>query len=379
MTWIKKWFSKKNNTTTYHKTYENDDIIRLFDDLEAAYVKKTRMRRYYENLAEKENTLEQYSKLEKDELDKLVNWVNEYKNIDEKRKLLQGRLIKNNRALYKLTEYEEVLPSLIDELKGVEKKVKESERDIFYLQEENEDLKEEREYLIKGYKFLKGFSIAFIVIIALLTLASFAFMQTLRETIWIYLSGFSCALILFLVGIMYTKDKIEKELRDNGILQQKAVKYINKSKIRYFHNIRYLQFQFDKLEVDSVAKLEMYYNRYIKNKHNEVAYSKYNKQLMTIENQINNIFASKEIVIDVLENIEEWLRSPKQASKIKDLLEEKDKIKEQITMLEAYEEELIKEIMLLGEEVQYQGIISKKMQDYGELTKSYLDKEAEYA
>ncbi|MEG0013002.1 MAG: hypothetical protein RSG75_00240 [Cellulosilyticaceae bacterium] len=27
----------------------------------------------------------------------------------------------------------------------------------------------------------------------------------------------------------------------------------------------------------------------------------------------------------------------------------------------------------------YQGIISEKMQDYGELIKSYLDKEAEYA
>ncbi|MEG1828533.1 MAG: hypothetical protein RR309_03845 [Cellulosilyticaceae bacterium] len=178
---------------------------------------------------------------------------------------------------------------------------------------------------------------------------------------------------------MYTKDKIEKELRDNGILQQKAVKYINKSKIRYFHNIRYLQFHFDKLEVDSVAKLEMYYNRYIKNKHNEVSYSKYNKQLMTIENQINNIFTSKEIVIDVLEDIETWLRSPKQASKIKDLIEEKDKVKEQITMLEGYEEELIKEIMLLGEDGKYQGIIGEKMQDYGELIKSYLDKEAEYA
>ncbi|MEG0325020.1 MAG: hypothetical protein RR618_00675 [Cellulosilyticaceae bacterium] len=44
-----------------------------------------------------------------------------------------------------------------------------------------------------------------------------------------------------------------------------------------------------------------------------------------------------------------------------------------------YEEELIKEIMLLGEDGKYQGIISEKMQDYGELIKSYLDKEAEYA
>lgn len=375
MTWIKNWLSKRGKKIKYHKAYEGNDINRLFEDLEASYIKKKRLKKYYESLSQKEQVLEQYVKLEKDEVEKLTKWVNEYKTINEKRRLLQGRLIKNNRALYKLVEYEEILPNLIAELRGVEKKVKESERDIFYLEEEKEDLKEEREYLIKGYKFLQGFSIAFIVIIALVTMISFGFIQTLRETIWIYLSGFGCVLILFLAGIMYTKGKIEKELRDNSILQQKAVKYINKSKIRYFHNIRYLQFQFDKLEVDSVAKLEMYYNRYLKNKQNEVTYSKYNRQLMTMEDQINDLFSSKGIVVDILEDIEEWLMSPKQASKAKDLLEEKENVKEQITTLENYEEELIKEIMILGEDENYEEIVSEKMKDYIELTKTYLDKE----
>ena len=91
----------------------------------------------------------------------------------------------------------------------------------------------------------------------------------------------------------------EKEIKNNGILQQKAVKYLNKAKIRYFHQTQYLEFQYHKFGVDSVAKLEMYYNRYLKNKNNERLYLQMNDSLNEIEEDILKILHNKDILLGV--------------------------------------------------------------------------------
>ena len=108
-------------------------------------------------------------------------------------------------------------------------------------------------------------------------------MQCIRVYIGLILIGLVCIGLFLLIVLLYTKQKIEKKLYDNELLQQKAAKFINKCKVRYFHNNRYLEFEFGKLEIDSVAKLEMLYNRYMKNKDNEKEYNKYTRALMSIE------------------------------------------------------------------------------------------------
>ncbi|MEG0152669.1 MAG: hypothetical protein RR744_05750 [Cellulosilyticaceae bacterium] len=50
-------------------------------------------------------------------------------------------------------------------------------------------------------------------------------MQTLRETIWIYLSGFGCVLILFLVGIIKNKHNEVAYSKYQGIISEKMQVY----------------------------------------------------------------------------------------------------------------------------------------------------------
>ncbi|MGL6174147.1 MAG: hypothetical protein ACRC1P_06010 [Cellulosilyticaceae bacterium] len=371
---LSNWFKSKREEKKYHIVYEKDNVNRLFEDLEAAYVKKSRIKKYYKSLEEKEEILNQYEKFQPEEIEKLLKWLNEYKNISDKIKFLQGRLIRNNKALYILAQYEDTLPGLISELKSIERKVKESERDIFYLQEEKTELQSEREYLVRGYSFLKGFGIVSVIILGMGTIMSFGVMQTLREAIWIYMSGLGCLFILLLVGLIYAKTKMEKQLKINEFLQHKAVKYSNKAKVRYFHNVRYLQFYFEQLEVDSVAKLEMYHNRYLKNKKNEIAYRENNKELIVVEDQIYKLFEAKQITIENLEGVEDWLLAPKKIKQMKELVEEKQKVIEQMTEIEQYEQTIIEQINDLGEQESYKDIINEKRKDYEQLTKTHLDK-----
>lgn len=374
MGWLKKIFTPRSKIK-YHVAYEESDILKLFEELEETYYKKTRLENYYKGLENKESDIKQYEQLKKEDLEKLGSLSRQYKDLQDKRQLLKGRLIKNNKSLNRLTQYEEDLPELIKELMNVDRKVKESERDIFYLSEERDELVEEREVLLQGYSFLKGFCVVFIIIVGLCILISFAMMQVLKEEIWVYLSGFACALVVFLAGVMYAKERIEKGLRNNEILQQKAAKYINKAKVRYFHNYRYIHFQFDKLGVDSVAKLEMYYNRYIKNKNNENDYAKLTKKLMYIETVINEIFKARGIEIESVEGLQEWMEAPKKAQTIKGIGEEKKKVLEQTQAMEAYESELWKEIFAFKEDEKYEQIIATRMEEYLHMTNQHLDKQ----
>lgn len=374
--WFKKLFSKKD-TSLYHVTYEKSDATRLFDDLEDLAIKKQKLQQYLTRLEKKQDDLSIYEKLDEDETGKLVMWVNQYREIVEQKQLLKGRLIKNNRALAILSQYEEELPELMKEVAETESKVKENERDLIYLEEEKEDILEEREVLLKGYQFLKIFSVIMVFVMSAFVIGGFAMLQLLREGIWVYLSIVSIALVFFLAGILYSKSYLERALRQNELLQKKVVRYINKTKIRYFHNKRYLTFNYEKLGVDSSAKLEMYYNRYMKNRDNEKQYGDLNRRLMHIEAEMIDLFEKYDMVFDEMDALEEWVAAPKKATAMKKVVEEKEKIEMQMKGFEAFEEELWKEVYGLKEEAKYKEVIEKRLQQYLILTKDHLDKDTQ--
>ena len=255
----------------------------LFDELYDVQTKMSRVQRYLEELENKETLVNQYEALDKDDIHKLDVLAGRAKTIEEKKMNLKGRLISNNAALARIGAYEDEVPDIIKEMQVAEKRRRETESHIFYLEEEKEELYEERESLLFGYRFLKGFSATIMVAIVICLFVSFALLQTLREQIWMILTAVGFVVVGLFVGVVVFKDNIDRELNRNVVLQQKAVKYLNKAKIRLFNQVQYLEFQYRKLGVDSVAKLELYYNRYLKNKNNERIYLQMNESLNDIE------------------------------------------------------------------------------------------------
>ncbi|MDF2612717.1 MAG: hypothetical protein K0S71_503 [Clostridia bacterium] len=362
--------SKKEHSTPQGAS----TVEELFEELNELFIKKRRVSDYLIDLKNREEEIKKFQTLDKEDIEKLNILANRAKDIEEQKQNLRGRLIKNNKSLYLISQYEDDLPNLIKEMYESEKKLKETDRNIFYLEEEKEELLVEREMLLKGYQFLKTFSIIFVVVIAVCALITSALMQVLREAIWVYLSLFGTLLIFFLAGILYSKDRIDSELNKNVILQQKAVRYLNKSKIRYFHQTRYLEFQYEKLGVDSASKLEMYYNRYIKNKDNEKKYLQLNHLLSDIEEKMIEVIKNKGIDIEYIENLADWAVAPKKVNAIKVLKADKQKTEDQLQALMTYEEALWKEIFAMQESEETKKIIDYKIEEYNKRTSKYLDK-----
>ena len=338
----------------------------LFEELYELQMKMSRTQHYLEELEGKEILASQYEVLDKEDIHKLDILAGRAKTIEEKKMNLRGRLISNNSALARVGQYEEEMPDLIKEMQIAEKRRRETENHIFYLEEEKEELYEERESLLLGYGFLKGFSGVMIAAIVICLFVSFALLQTLREQIWVVLTTIGFIVVALFIGVVILKDSIDKELSRNVVLQQKAVKYLNKAKIRLFNQVQYLEFQYRKLGVDSVAKLELYYNRYLKNKNNERIYLQMNETLNEIEEDMLAILGGKGIKIDYINNLSDWVLTPQKLNEMKQVKEEREKAIEQIHGLRAYEEELWKEIYALGEEEHLKEKVAEAIKAYNE-------------
>lgn len=341
-----------------------DSVEELFDELEELHVKKQRITRYMEDLKNREEAHEQYTHLDTEAVNKINSLAQQAKDIEEKKANLRGRLISNNAALNRLAKYEENIPDLIKEMQIAEKRRRETESHMIYLQEEKEALIEERESLLTGYRFLRGVSIVMVIIIGVCLLVSFIMLQVLREKIWYILSGMVIVAMAFVISVILTKEKMEKAISDNAVLQKKAVRYLNKSKIKFFNQTQYLEFQYHKLGVDSVAKLELYYNRYLKNKNNEKTYLKMNDKLGEIEAEILDILHSKGIEIEDIGDLTDWILQPKRLNEAKMLEEDHQKTEEQLAALEKYEEELWREIYALAENEALRGKVQERLESY---------------
>ncbi len=368
MSKIKKIWTTLFAKNKFRKGTELDEhsMEGLFEELYELQMKMSRTQHYLEELEGKETLASQYEVLDKEDIHKLDILAGRAKTIEEKKMNLRGRLISNNSALARVGQYEEEIPDLIKEMQIVEKRRRETENHIFYLEEEKEELYEERESLLLGYRFLKGFSGIMIAAIVICLFVSFAVLQTLREQIWIVLTTIGFVVVALFIGVVILKENIDKELSRNVVLQQKAVKYLNKAKIRLFNQVQYLEFQYHKLGVDSVAKLELYYNRYLKNKNNERIYLQMNETLNEIEEDMLAILSGKGIKIDYINNLSDWVLTPKKLNEMKQVKEEREKAIEQIHGLRAYEEELWKEIYALGQEEHLKEKVAVAIEAYNE-------------
>ncbi len=340
---------RKRNNNVVTSSLESQSIQELLRELEVTREKKKRAIKYIESIGDEEKFARQYAQLAKEDAMYLEKLAARAKEIEEKKANLKGRLVKNNAALLKVSNHEHEIPDMMVQMREMENRKKETEAHIFYLKEEQTELYEERDTLLMGYKLLKGFTATIIIGIVILLFISFAFLQTLRENTVFIFTGIAFIVVSLVVGIMIFNDLIDRGLIRNEKLQKKVVYYLNKSKLRLFNQAKYLEYSYNRLGVDSTAKLEMYYNRYLKNKNNEKVYLKMNDTLNEIEEDMIAYMKQKGIDTEYIENFSEWMLTPKKLNQIKQISKSYEKAKEQLQGLEKYESQILKEIEFIKE------------------------------
>lgn len=355
MSWVKlrkllSLFSKKTkNRPSITEQNEDQRIEEIFAELKGVKTKRKRLERYVKGMEQRKQDLEKYESLTTEDHGKVAGFLDQYKNVIEQRKLLEGRLIRNNPSLRVIQARESEIPDLIKEIRQTENYQGYTNSDMLYLEEEKDELYDYRESLISGYRALKIIAFCLIMILGMISLILLTMIQTLRENIFLLSSIISIVTLFLGFGILMTKRRIEYELELNELMQQKASRLLNRTKIRYFHHTNYLNYQYGKLSIASADQLQGQYDRYLKNKNNEVYYSNLNNQLVEIENKVFDVLYEKGIERDAFDNIDEWVEVQNIGILMKNITQEYDHTREQIKALNAYEQELCKEAFVMTE------------------------------
>lgn len=323
-------------------------IQEIFEELEDIQHKLKRLENHKTHLENRRQDLEKYESLSEEEHVKIVKLLDQYKSIMEQIKLMEGRLIRNNPSLRIIQTYEKEMPEIIKEMRQTETKQRHAQSDILYLDEEKNHLYTYREELITGYRVLKIGAIILTIILGIVCVVIFTMAQSLEKDIFIPTSIVSIATLFFVFGILAFKRRIEHELEKNEYMQQRAVKLLNKAKIQYFHFTNYLEYEYNKLGVISSEQLQGHYNRYMKNKSNDIHYRGLNNQLIEIEQRVFDILYEKGIQRDIFVNIDEWAEIQKSSVMLKNAESENKNIDRQLEALHTYEQELYQEAFAIS-------------------------------
>ncbi len=343
-------FSKKrSNRPSITEKNENQRIEEIFKELTNIKLKRKRLTRYVKGMEQRKKDLEKYESLTEEDHGKVAGFLDQYKGVIEQRKLLEGRLIRNNPSLRIIQAREKEIPTLITEMREIEKNQRYAHNDMLYLEEEKDDLYDYRESLITSYRALKIIAISLIIVLGIVSIILLTMVQTLRESIFVPTSVITIMTLIFSFGILVIKRKIEYELGLNERMQRKASRLMNTTKIRYFHHTNYLNFQYRKLVTKNADQLQGQYERYQKNKNNEAYYNSMNNQLVEIENKVFDVLYEKGIERDAFDNIDEWAEVQNISILVKNINEEYENTSKQIKALDAYEEELTKEAFVMTE------------------------------
>lgn len=372
-------FKKANSNYVISEKDEVERIQEIFEELRDIQTKRQRLEQFIKRINKRQQDLEQYESLSKEEHIKVAKLLDQYKSIMEQRKLMEGRLIRNNPSLRIIQTYERELPEILKEMHQTENNQRYAQSDILYLNEEKDYLYDYRESLVTGYRALKIGSVILTIILGITCLALFTMVQSLQKDIFIPASIISVVALFIGFGILIIKRRIEYELDKNELMQKKVVRLLNKVKIKYFHATNYLNYQYNKLGVNNADQLQGHYNRYLKNKNNEDHYRGMNNQLMEIEKRVFDLLYDKGIERDVFDNIDDWAEIQNSTVLLKNLKQEYENTIKQLKGLASYEEELCQEAFIIANaNPDLTSMVKALMDGYmGQRSKDTLDKTSE--
>jgi len=174
------------------------------------------------------------------------------------------------------------IPNAIKILKEHEAHQQSVKNDLNILEGEKEDLLYQFRNLKRALVFLRSFLIflAFATLIAGVVLSTMLLVNDQD----IFLPALVVVLVisfLFLWSYIFRRYCIH-ELKKNQRMQERAIKLINKTKIKFVHNQQLLEFQYKKYKVNSSEVLELRYDNYIEAKDEERNFENINNTMRAI-------------------------------------------------------------------------------------------------
>ncbi|MBZ4667973.1 MAG: hypothetical protein PWP07_1098 [Epulopiscium sp.] len=365
-------FKKQDETNELYDLFNRED--EFSDDAEKANSlcaelmdiadQKINLLKELQEVMKQEKELEQFKLLTAEDMKKIRKLLFDYKAIEDEKESLKGRLISKNRILSVIQKYEDEIPKILNEIKEAEEKQIRVKRDVDYLEGEKEALIYNREQLENAQVLIYRLSIGTVIALGIVALI---FAVLIAKETRILIPAVITAIVAIGMGtwIYIFRRQVEYELVKNGRMQARAVKLLNKAKIRYVYYTNFLEYEYKKFNVDSLEQLERNWELYKKNKHHEKRYRSINSTMSKIEDEVLSILENRGIYVRYFDDIKQWSTVEERRKILAELEQEREALESKLDFLDTYQEDIWNQLNELKERDQTEDkIIEKIIQNY---------------
>ncbi len=248
--------------------YENIKIaVGLCDKALAAAKQRVYFVRKLKEYEARLQEVDCYNKLTDDEAEELKSLVDKFVSLTKERNILRYQLVDFDKGVNRFAKVESDAENAVYRMENAEYNQRVLKQDIGYLESEKEELQEERKKLIFGLDFIYKFSIAMVILFAVVVVV-LAINNVFRQQVVFFSLSIMAVMAIFIIALVYFfRRKIVYELKLNTKKQERAVEILNKKNVVYAYYTNFLKYECEKFQVRNSDMLRNHIKEYDNYKH----------------------------------------------------------------------------------------------------------------
>lgn len=330
-----------------------------------------------QQLVLKENDLEIFNTLQKEDFQKLQNYIDVYKTVEKETGTLKNQVNSYDKSLDYLSKFEQEVEHVIKEMEYHENRQASLKRDMAYISGEKEELVYSKQQLEQGLDFLYKFSIILVCVLAIVAFTMGILKIAYKMKVFVPLIILSVLTIILGSAIYIFQRKFRHEIHRNALLQVRAVELLNRAKVLYANCTTFLNFECKKFRVRNSAMLKNNWDEYMYQKQIARRHIAMNNRMQDVINSITNMLTNKGMqnVQDLFEDLLNLLTLDDRRVLYRSIKDERKNIEKELDDLDIKQEKIWGQLIELQQkDATEDNIISHIIQAYEEETESLISK-----
>ncbi len=168
-------------------------------------------------------------------------------------------------------------------------------KDLDILEGEKQSLLFHFGNLRRALSFLKYFMLALVFITLIVGIVLSTLVVVYNENVFLpALISIVTVSFLFIWGFVFRRYCVH-EIKKNQLLQERAVKLLNKTKLKYIRNQQLLDFEYEKYQVNSSEVLELRYEHYLDAQQQQRNYDHIHRSMRNLSRDIEDVINKLQI------------------------------------------------------------------------------------
>jgi len=263
-------------------------------------------------------SIDVYEKIDDNTIKKIDKLMHDYAKLKENRENLKNHLLEYGKKYEHLSHYSyQDIDNEIIQIKKLEKEQLIVKKDMDCLRSEKEEILQNFEQTERAFKIVRAlfhftiFSVSLVVIIFVILFS------IMKESVVMPASITTVVVIFWSTWLYIFNNKLEKDLVKYRQLQAREIKLSNKVKLKYVEVTNLLDYKYKKFNTRSAEALKYEWDKYQETLDKKYQYNKVFHQFFDIEEQLQEVLTSKEIIFDEDINMIELISNIKEKIRLK--------------------------------------------------------------